>query len=184
MKTNSVFVCVILATLLLSACIPSQAPGTTITQPLPPTALPITEPTFAEPTPVRTTPTYTSGPEVVQLGDLTMEIYEKSTRQPNRDDGSFNTTAGPSSEILKKRNSLRDVVAYSQAFSPPPLNGRQLTYQLTYMQNQSSDGTASFDHVTVTFKLGDEEVLSVYCGVVGPVDPPARHVGDRKGLVR
>lgn len=89
--------------------------------------------------------------------------------QPNRDDGSFNTIAGPSSEILKTRRPLRDV--FSQSFSPPPLNGRQLTSQRTYVQNQSGDGiTASFENVTVTFKLGDEEVLSVNCGVGGPVD--------------
>jgi len=170
MKTNSLFICVVLATLLLSACIPSQAPGTTTTQPLLPTALPLTEPTDAEPTTVRTTPTYTSGPKVFYFGDLTMEIYEKSMFQPNRDDGSFNTIAGPSSEILKTRRPLRDI--FSQPFSPPPLNGRQLTSQRTYVQNQSGDGiTASFENVTVTFKLGDEEVLSVNCGVGGPVDP-------------
>jgi|GEM_PF-712114 len=168
MKTKRLYLCIVLTTLLLFACIPSQAPGTTTTQTLLPTALPSTEPTKVEPTPVRTTPTFTSGPEVVQLGNLTMEIYEKSMFQPNRDDGSFNTTAGPSSEILKTRRPLRDV--FSQPFSPPPLNGRQLTYQLTYTQNQSDDGTtASFSNVTVSFKLGEEEVLSVDCGVGGPI---------------
>src|SRR5690606_38923755 len=111
------------------ACLPIQAPGTTTLQPLLPTALPITEPTDAEPTTVRPTPTYTSGPEVFYFGDLTMEIYEKSMFQPNRDDGSFNTIAGPSSEILKTRRPLRDI--FSQPFSPPPLNGRQLTSQRT-----------------------------------------------------
>jgi len=158
MKTKSLFICVVLATLLLSACIPGQAPGTTTTQPLPPTALPITEPTDAEPTTVRPTPTYTSGPEAFYFGDLTMEIYEKSMFQPNRDDGSFNTISGPSSEILKTRRPLRDV--FSQSFSPPPLNGRQLT-----ATRVESDGA-----VSVTFKLGDEEVLSVDCGAVSPVD--------------
>lgn len=158
MKTNSLFICVVLATLLLSACIPSQAPGTTTTQPLLPTALPLTEPTDAEPTTVRTTPTYTSGPEVFYFGDLTMEIYEKSMFQPNRDDGSFNTIAGPSSEILKTRRPLRDI--FSQPFSPPPLNGRQLT-----ATRIESDG-----EVSVTFKLGDEEVLTVNCGTVSPID--------------
>lgn len=158
MKTKSLFICIILATLLLSACIPGQAPGATTTQPLLPTALPITEPTDVEPTTVRPTPTYTSGPEAFYFGDLTMEIYEKSMFQPNRDDGSFNTIAGPSSEILKTRRPLRDV--FSQPFSPPPLNGRQLT-----ATRIESDGEVSF-----TFKLGDEEVLSVDCGAVSPVD--------------
>ena len=170
MKTKSLFICVALATLLLSACIPNQTPATDPSPPLLPTALPITEPTTAEPTTALTTPTYTPGPKIVQMGDLTMEIYEKSAFQPNRDDGSFNTIAGPSSEILKTRRPLRDI--FSQPFSPPPLNGRQLTSQRTYVQNQSGDGiTASFENVTVTFKLGDEEVLSVNCGVGGPVDP-------------
>lgn len=157
MKTKNLYICAVLTTLLLSACVPIQAPGTTTTQPLLPTALPITEPTDAEPTTVRPTPTYTSGPEVFYFGDLTMEIYEKSMFQPNRDDGSFNTIAGPSSEILKTRRPLRDV--FSQPFSPPPLNGRQLT----------ATRIESGGEMTITFKLDDEEVLSVYCGVGGPL---------------
>ena len=157
MKTVSLFICVVLATLLLSACLPIQAPGTTTAQPLLPTAMPITEPTDAEPTTVRTTPTYTSGPEVFYFGNLTMEIYEKSMFQPNRDDGSFNTIAGPSREILKTRRPIRDI--FSQPFSPPPLNGRQLT----------ATRIESGGEMTITFKLGDEEVLSVNCGVSGPV---------------
>lgn len=159
MKTRKLSVCVVLTTLLLSACVPIQAPGTTTTQPLLPTALPITEPTDAKPTTVHATPTYTSGPEAFYFGDLTMEIYEKSMFQPNRDDGSFNTIAGPSSEILKTRRPLRDI--FSQPFSPPPLNGRQLT----------AAQIESGGEMTITFKLDEEEVLSVNCGAVSPVDP-------------
>ncbi len=167
MKTKSLFICAILATLLLSACIPMQAPNPS--QPLAPTPLPVTLPT-----PIDSPASYpmadqNNGPEVIQLGELTMEIYERILKAPN-DDGSFTTTAGPSSEILKTRWPLRDI--FSQPFSPPLLNGRQLTSQRTYVQNQSGDGiTASFENVTVTFKLDDEEVLSVNCGAVSPVDP-------------
>ncbi len=85
-----------------------------------------------------------------------MEIYELILKAP-RDDGSFATTAGPSSEILKTRRPLRDV--FSQAFSPPPLNGRQLTG----VQHENDGET------TVTFKLDDEEALSVNCGAVSPI---------------
>ncbi|MDY0126012.1 MAG: hypothetical protein RBS09_07455, partial [Anaerolineaceae bacterium] len=166
MKTKHLCLCVVLITLLLSACVPIQAPSPKPPQPLAPTPIPVTLPTATDATTNYPTPGEVNGPEVVQLGDLTMEIYERITKAPE-DDGLFSTTAGPSSEILKTRRPLRDV--FSQPFSPPPLNGRQLTSQQTFMQNQSSDGTASFDNVTVTFKLGDEEVLSVYCGVGGPL---------------
>ncbi len=168
MKTKHLCLCVVLITLLLSACVPIQGPSPKPPQPLAPTPIPVTLPTATDATTNYPTPGEVNGPEVVQLGDLTMEIYERITKAPE-DDGLFSTTAGPSSEILKTRRPLRDV--FSQPFSPPPLNGRQLTSQQTFMQNQSSDGTASFDNVTVTFKLGDEEVLSVNCGAVSPVDP-------------
>ena len=168
MKTKHLCIFALFITLLLSACIPIQAPSPKPPQPLAPTPIPVTLPTATDATTNYPTPGEVNGPEVVQLGDLTMEIYERITKAPE-DDGLFSTTAGPSSEILKTRRPLRDV--FSQPFSPPPLNGRQLTSQQTFMQNQSSDGTASFDNVTVTFKLGDEEVLSVNCGAVSPVDP-------------
>jgi len=158
MKIKNLYTCVVLITLLLSACVPIQAPAPTPSQPLTPTPMPVTLPTATVSSTNYPTPGEVNGPEVVQLGDLTMEIYEKSMFQPNRDDGSFNTTAGPSSEILKTRRPLRDV--FSQPFSPPPLNGRQLT-----AVRQESGG-----EMTITFKLDDEEVLSVNCGAVSPVD--------------
>ncbi len=156
MKAKRLYFCIVLTTLLLSACIPNQTPAADPTQPLLPTDLPSTEQTSVEPTTARTTPTKTSGPEEIQLGDLTMEKYELILKPP-RDDGSFDTTAGRSSEILKTRRPLRDV--FSQAFSPPPLNGRQLT-----AAEEFTDGK-----MLVTAKLGDEEVLSVDCGTPSPI---------------
>ena len=156
MKTRHLFVCIVLVTLLLTACVPIQAPAPTPSQPLMPTPVPVILPTATDPSTNCPTPGAVSGPEVVQLGDLTMEIYERILKPPS-DDGSFSTTAGPSSEILKTRRPLRDV--FSQPFSPPPLNGRQLTAVQT-----ESDGKA-----IVTFKLDEEEVLSVSCGASGPI---------------
>ncbi|MBP7197173.1 MAG: hypothetical protein KBA05_07155 [Anaerolineaceae bacterium] len=157
MKTRHLFVCIVLAALLLSACTTPEAISTTSTQTLLPTDAPVTESTHTDPITTYPPPGEVSGPEAVRLGNLTMEIYEVSPFQPVTEDGSFVTTAGPSSEILKTRHPLRDLV--SQAFSPPPLNGRQLTGA-----EHGSGGKA-----TVTFKLGDEEVLSVDCGMVSPV---------------
>ena len=157
MKTRHLFVCIVVASLILSACTTPEAISTTSTQTLLPTDAPMTESTHTDPITTYPPPGELSGPEVVRLGDLTMEIYEISSQQPIKEDGSFVTTAGPSSEILKTRHPLRDLV--SQAFSPPPLNGRQLTGA-----EHGSGGKA-----TVTFKLGDEEVLSVDCGMVSPV---------------
>ncbi|MGD9819189.1 MAG: hypothetical protein AB7V04_10890, partial [Desulfomonilaceae bacterium] len=86
------------------------------------------------------------------------EIYERITKAPE-DDGLFSTTAGPSREILKTRRPLRDI--FSQPFSPPPINGRQLT----------AARIESGGEMTVILKLDDEDVLSVNCGAVSPVDP-------------
>jgi hypothetical protein len=156
MKTKSLFVCVVLATLLLSACIPIEAPDTAPTQHLLPTAAPIKEPTGDSPTTTYPTPGEVSGPEVVRLGDLTMEVYESILKAPS-DDGSFATTAGPSNEILQTRRPLRDV--FSQPFSPPPLNGQHLK-----AVRQEIDG-----EVIIKISLGDEEVLSVDCGTPSPI---------------
>jgi len=158
MNIKNLCTCVVLITLLLSACVPIQAPSPTPTQPILPTVPPITGLTDVRPTTTDPTPDEVSGPEVVQLGDLTMEIYERVLNAPN-DDGIFSTTAGPSREILKTRRPLRDI--FSQPFSPPPLNGRQLT----------AAQIESGGEMTVIFKLDDEEVLSVNCGAVSPVDP-------------
>lgn len=152
MKTKNLCTCVVLTTLLLSACVPIQAPDPTPTQPLFPTAVTVTQPIDTDPIYVEV-----NGPEVVQIGDLTMEIYERISKAPS-DDGSFDTTAGPSSEILKTRRPLRDVL--SQSFSPPPLNGRQLTAE----RNESGG------EIIVTFKLDGEEAMSINCGAVSPVD--------------
>ena len=157
MKTRKLSICVVLTTLLLSACIPIQAPSPNPPQPLAPTPLPVTLPTPTDSTTTYPTPGAVNGPEVVQLGDLTMEIYERVLKAPD-DDGSFTTTAGPSREILKTRRPLRDI--FSQPFSPPPLNGRQLT----------AEQIESGGEMTITFKLDEEEVLSVNCGAVSPVD--------------
>lgn len=62
--------------------------------------MPVTLPTATDATTSYPTPGAVNGPEVVQLGDLTMEIYERITKAPE-DDGLFSTTAGPSREILK-----------------------------------------------------------------------------------
>lgn len=156
MKTKYLYNCVVLITLLLTDCVPIQAPDPTPSHPLLPTAVPVTEPTNSEPTTADPTPGEIIGPGFIQLGDLTMEIYERIMKAAG-EDGSFTTTAGPSSEILKTRRPLRDV--FSQPFSPPPLNGRQLTAA----QHESGG------EMTVTFKLDDEEVLSVNCGTVSPV---------------
>lgn len=162
MKTKKLCACVVLFTLLLSACVPMQAPATTPTQPLLPTDLPVTLPTETDSTTTYSVPGKVNGPEVVQLGDLTMEIYERILKAPN-DNGSFDTTVGPSSEILETRRSLRDVQL--QPLSPPPLDGRKLT-----AVQEEKDGQN-----TVTFKLDDEEVLSVNCGAVSPI-------GNRRGI--
>lgn len=158
MKIKNLYTCVVLITLLLTACVPIQAPAPTPSQPLTSTPMPVILPTATDSSTTYPTPGDANGPEVVQLGDLTMEIYERLLKAPN-EDGSFTTTAGPSSEILKTRRPLRDV--FSQPFSPPPLNGRQLT----------AARIESYGEMTVTFKLDDEEVLPVNCGAVSPVDP-------------
>ena len=123
MKTRRLYMCVFLTTLLLSACVPTQAPDTSPTQPILPTATPIIGPTSDSPMTTDPTPGEVSGPEVVQLGDLTMEVYERIKIRPT-DSYDFITTSGPSSEILKTRRPLRDVM--HRPFSPPPLNGQQL----------------------------------------------------------
>jgi hypothetical protein len=125
-------------------------------KPLSPTPEPITLPTETDTTTTYPTPDEVSGPEVVQLGDLTMEVYELLANIPN-DNGSFKTTSGPSSEILKTRRPLRDV--FAQPFSPPPVNGRQLK-----AVQQESDG-----EMIVIVSLDDEEVFSVITGDVSPV---------------
>ena len=158
MKIKFTYTSVILITLLLSACVPIQAPSPKPPEALAPTPMPVTLPTATDSTTSYPTPGDASGPEVVQLGDLTMEIYERITKAPE-DDGLFSTTAGPSREILKTRRPLRDI--FSQPFSPSPLNGRQLT----------AEQIESGGEMTITFKLDDEEVLSVNCGAVSPVDP-------------
>jgi hypothetical protein len=118
-----------------------------------PTGLPANE--VIEPTP--TLMEDTPGPEVVQLGDLTMEVYERIKIRAT-DSYDFITTSGPSSEILKTRRPLRDVM--HRPFSPPPLNGQQLK-----AVRQEIDG-----EVIITVSLGDEEVLSVNVGVGTPLN--------------
>lgn len=146
MKNKHLSICIVLTIFILSACVPLQSPSPNLSQPPLPTD---TDSTSEE----------TIGPDVVQLGDLTMEIYERVSKIPAEDEG-FTTTAGHSTEILKTRRPLRDV--FAQAFSPPPLDGRQLTFART-----ESDG-----QMTVAFKLEDEELLSVNCGAVSPVGNP------------
>jgi hypothetical protein len=124
MKTRKPYIYAVLITVLLSACVPIQAPTSTTSQPPLPTVVQLTEPINTDPTTTEPTPDEVSGPEIVQLGDLTMEVYELLANVPN-DNGSFKTTSGPSSEILKTRRPLRDV--FAQPFSPPPVNGHQLT---------------------------------------------------------
>ena len=155
MKSRNLNVCIVLFTLLLSACVPNQ-PTTTLTS----QTLLLPDVTVATPieTPSSSAETSTSeesGPVVVKLGDLTMEMYELVLKAPN-DNGSFTTTAGLSSKILENRRPLRDIQV--QAFSPAPLDGRQLKYTRI-----ESDG-----QTTVTFMLDDEEVLTVDCGSVSP----------------
>ena len=158
MKIKFPYTSVILISLLLSACVPIQAPSPKPPEALAPTPMPVTLPTATDATTSYPTPGAVNGPEVVQLGDLTMEIYERMTKAPE-DDGLFSTTAGPSREILKTRRPLRDI--FSQPFSPPPLNGRQLT----------AEQIESGGEMMINFKLDEEEVLSVNCGAVSPVDP-------------
>lgn len=157
MKTKKPYIYAVLITVLLSACAPIQDPDPTPTQALLPTALPIIEPTGDSPTTTDPMPGEVSGPEVVQLGDLTMEVYERIKIRPT-DSYDFVTTFGPSSEILKTRRPLRDVM--HRPFSPPPLNGQQLK-----TVRQEIDG-----EVIITVSLGDEEVLSVNVGVGTPLN--------------
>ena len=77
MKTKYLYNCVVLITLLLTDCVPIQAPDPTPSHPLLPTAVPVTEPTNSEPTTADPTPGEIIGPGFIQLGDLTMEIYER-----------------------------------------------------------------------------------------------------------
>ncbi|MDD3473580.1 MAG: hypothetical protein PHS86_12415 [Syntrophaceae bacterium] len=157
MKTKKPYIYAVLITVLLSACAPIQDPDPTPTQALLPTALPIIEPTGDSPTTTDPMPGEVSGPEVVQLGDLTMEVYERIKIRAT-DSYDFVTTFGPSSEILKTRRPLRDVM--HRPFSPPPLNGQQLK-----AVRQEIDG-----EVIITVSLGDEEVLSVNVGVGTPLN--------------
>ena len=153
MTTKSILFSTILITLLLSACVPieplEQSPSQTPLRTDVPTAEPTEEFTSTSETP--------PGPEVVRLGELTMEVYERTKIRPT-DSYEFVTTFGPSSEILKTRRPLRDVM--HRPFSPPPLNGQQLK-----AVRQEIDG-----EVIITVSLGDEEVLSVNVGVGTPLN--------------
>ncbi len=151
MKTKKLLFCLVLASLMLSSCIQplEQVPA----QPSLPTPLPATE--AMEET--STTAEDLTGPEVVQLGALTMEVYEL-LGNASSDDGSFKTTIGPSSDILKSHRPLRDVSV--EPFSPPPVNGRQLTASENFVDGK----------MMVVAKLDDEEVLSIDCGDPSPVN--------------
>ena len=158
MKTKKILFSIILTTFLLSACVPieylEQSPSQT---PLMADA-PTTEPT-EEITSISKTP---PGPEIVRLGELTMEVYALLANAPT-DDGSFKTTSGPSSEILKTRRPLRDVM--DQPFSPPPLKGQKLKAVDTEVEGR----------MVVTVKMDEEEVFSVNAGDSGPIS-------NRRGL--
>ena len=156
MKTK-LFITAILVTLIFSACVSIGPANLTPTQPLLPTTPTKFEPTYVSPMDGTATPGEVIGPEVIQLGKLTMEVYERIKIIPS-DDGSFSTTSGPSSEILKTRRPLRDVM--HRPFSPPPLNGQQLK-----AVRQEIDG-----EVIIKVSLGDEEVLSVNVGVGTPLN--------------
>lgn len=157
MKTKKPYIIAVLSTILLSACVPIQALSPTTSQPPLPTVVQLTEPTNTDPTTAEPTQGEVIGPEVFQLGDLTMEVYELLAQAPT-DDGSFKTTVGPSSEILITRRPLRDVM--DQPFSPPPVNGRQLTAKEEFTEGK----------MVVIVKLNDEEVLSVDCGEPSPMN--------------
>jgi len=117
MKTKRNLYCLFVPLLLLSACVVTQIPDIQPTQTLIPTSIPVTETAGSDMNRIITTPTHVPGPIVAQIGDLTMEVYEFAMFQPRPDEGrTFNTTAGPSSEILKNRRPLRDV--FAQPFSP------------------------------------------------------------------
>ena len=157
MKSRNLNVCIVLFTLLLSACVPNQ-PTTTLTS----QTLLLPDVTVATPieTPSSSAETSTSeesGPVVVKLGDLTMETYEIVLKAPD-DNGGFTTTAGRSSEILENRQPLRD--GFSQLSSPPTINGRELKAAEEFIDGKK---------VLVTAKLDDEEVLSVDCGTPSPI---------------
>lgn len=156
MKPKQVFFWLSLITLLLSACAPTLTDDPSAKPPPLLTAVPVTKLDEESPEQAEPTPGEMTAPEVVRIGDLTMEIYEL-VKTRSGDDGSFNTTAGPSSEILKTRRPLRDI--FSQPFSPPALNGRQLTATQQEIDSQ----------MVVTIKLDDEEVLSVIAGDVSPI---------------
>lgn len=159
MKTKRNLFCLVVPLLLLSACIITQSPDSKPTQTLLPTSAPVTETAGGDMDRIITTPTHVPGPTVAQIGDLTMEVYEFAMFQPRPDEGRiFNTTAGPSSEILKTRRPLRDV--FAQPFSPPPVNGRQLTAAEKFVDEK----------MLVVVKLNDEEVLSIDCGDPSPVN--------------
>lgn len=153
MTTKNILFSTILIILLLSACVPieplEQSPSQTPLRTDVPTAEPTNEFASTSETP--------PGPEVVRLGELTMEVYERTKIRPT-DSYEFVTTFGPSSEILKTRRPLRDVM--HRPFSPPPLNGQQLK-----AVRQEIDG-----EVIITVSLGDEEVLSVNVGVGTPLN--------------
>lgn len=156
MKMRNLSTYLLLTALLLNACGTTQTSEPATTQTLDPTSLPVIETMADLPADTPQPATEVTGPEVIQLGELTLEIYEL-VKSNTSDNGNFNTTAGPSSEILKTRRPLRDV--FAQAFSPPPLNGRQLK-----AVKHEVDG-----ELIVTFSMDEEEVLSVNAGDVSPV---------------
>jgi len=163
MKTKQLLFCVVMTALLFSACVPVKPVNPTPTQPPLPTPLPIKEPTEPGPTDMAPTAEEAFGPEVVQLGELTMEVYERIWSPPGGDDGSFRTTAGTSKEILNTRRPLRDIK--DQPFSPPPLKGQSLK-----ALDKEVEG-----RMLVTVKIDEEEVFSVNAGDSGPIS-------NRRGL--
>ncbi len=157
MKTRCFFIYLVLITLLLSGCATSQNTNSAPTPTPIPTLPPLTEPADNTQASTAPRPSEVPGPEVVQLGELTMEIYERIKVTPS-EDGSFMTTSGPSSEILKTRRPLRDI--FVEPFSPPPVNGRQLTAA------EKIVGEKMF----VVVKLDDEKELSIDCGDPSPIN--------------
>jgi len=157
MKTRPILFSLVIPLILLSACIATQTTELQPTQTLLPTPVPVTE--TPDDTSASSIPTYDEvpGPQVVTLGELTMEVYERIKITPT-DSYSFITTYGPSSEILKTRRPLRDVM--HSPLNPPPLNGQQLR-----AEQQEIVGK-----VFVTVNLGDEAVLSVNVGDSTPLN--------------
>lgn len=141
MKTKHFVLGLLAAMLLLSACAPLETPPEDNPQ-----SLDLAKSTEQE-----------LLPEISQIGELTLEVYEINLGRPGMKEGEFNTTIGSSEEILKRREALREELMVEDS---PRINGEEL-HAIEQFDNNKA---------TVIVQLDGKEVLSIDCGDISPIN--------------